>query len=1314
MKRSLALFISLLFSASAVVIAATSNQNNSQKQEKTTKTILTQSSTQHSPSNAVTPELSPKAQKYLEDAARNITVRVSTQGNGGSGVLIGKQDESYLVLTNAHVILGGETFELQTADGQTHSATLVSDSVSADDDIALLQFNSELDYKTATLSELPAEEELIVFAGGYSAQTGEFVTSSGKVALFPNRTLKDGYKIGYTSEIESGMSGGPILEDNGELIGINGKGSFPILNTGLVYQDGTQPAPEKIEQMRQYSWGIPVNTLLRQIDSNLMTAYNLPIPETVAEVNTPELTGWLGELEATAKQITVRIDNNNGLSNGSGIIIAKEDNNYTVLTANHVICERDDATESCRDFVYEIVTHDGQKHPIEAETIRRQEGVDLAVVEFSSNKEYQVAQLADYPLTNYDAVFVAGYPKLSETTPAQWRFSLGYGLDREQGLLNLSDNSLTTDSGLTGSQGSLSGGYEMVYTSITYGGMSGGAVLDGQGRVIGIHGLAEGQTAIDSQSSSQKQIQLGYSLGIPVTTFIGLADRFEVESTLPIEEERPPQLSTSEIGAFQEAILGTEIPQGNATAEKWLERGNQLWRLQRYEEAVDAFDRVIVQEPEFVHLAHYGKGLALLHSRQLEAALESLLQATKTQPDFAPAFVAQSIVLLVLNRSKEALVAIDSAITLQLNRSEEALVAIDSAITLQPYSANLYNQKGMILFDLKRYREALADYNRAIAINPNSAYYNYRSLVYADQGKLDLALADHNKAIAINPNFASAYNNRGNLYSDQEKLDLALADYNKAIAIDRNFAEAYYNRGGLYKNQEKLEKALADYNKAIALDRNFAEAYYNRSLVYSDQEKLEKALDDYDRVIAIKPNFASAYYNRGNLYKNQGELDLALDDYDRVIAIKPNDADAYNNRGLVYKNQEKLEKALADYNKAIAIDRNYAGAYYNRGDLYNNQGELDLALADYNKAIAIDRNFAEAYNNRGLVYKNQEKLDLALADYNKAIAIKPNDADAYNNRGLVYKNQEKLDLALADYNKAIAINRNFAEAYYNRGNLYADQEKLEKALADFNKAIAINRNLAEAYYSRGGLYFDQGELDLALADFNKAIAINRNFAEAYYSRGGLYFDQGELDLALDDYDRAIAINRNDAEAYNNRGNLYFYQGELDLALDDYDRAIAINRNYAGAYYNRGLVYFYQEKVDKALADYNKAIAINRNYALAYNNRGLIYHNQRELDKALADYNKAIAINPNLALAYYNRGNLYFYQEKVDKALADYNKAIAINRNYAEAYGNLGLVYQEIGKLETARVHLQKAQQLFIAQGNSAAAEQVASLLQQLP
>ncbi|MHC5829913.1 MAG: trypsin-like peptidase domain-containing protein, partial [Nostoc sp.] len=81
---------------------------------------------------------------------------------------------------------------------------------------------------------------------------------------------------------------------------------------------------------------------------------------------------------------------------------------------------------------------------------------------------------------------------------------------------------------------SLTGGYELVYTSITYGGMSGGPVLDSQGRVIGIHALAEGEQVSDEKTgdteSRGSDIQLGYSLGIPISTFLGIATRLGIQA----------------------------------------------------------------------------------------------------------------------------------------------------------------------------------------------------------------------------------------------------------------------------------------------------------------------------------------------------------------------------------------------------------------------------------------------------------------------------------------------------------------------------------------------------------------------------------------------------------------------------------------------------------------------------------------------------------------------------------------------------------------------------------------------------------------
>ncbi len=787
--------------------------------------------------------------------------------------------------------------------------------------------------------------------------------------------------------------------------------------------------------------------------------------------NTPKYTGIVKQVDDIAEKITVRIDVTDG-KNGSGVIIGKQGNTYYVATACHVVSlprsGRKCTTEKLLDS-FTLTTPDGEKHTLTSapnQIIILNPDFDVAVIKFTSDKTYQVAELGDYQIRN-QWVFVSGFP--GQDRNKKRRLTAGIVIEKEGSAF------------LTKDQSSLDNGNELIYTNLSFGGMSGGAVLDTQGRVVGINTASEDEY-LEISDSNSKEISLGYSLGIPIITFLGLTSQGKVPvESLKIISTITKEINDAESQQIKDQLFIFEQPSKDSNALDWLNYGNELWRaFFRFEESFAAFDQAIQKlekegKKQTLAKAYYGKGLALLYGSKYQEALEAFTQATVADSTFYQAWRYQGLMFETLQKYEQALTAYQKAIDNNSNNRHEN------------DNFTLYVEQGDILRELTRYPEALASYNKAIILKPHHPWnYNNRGLLYQNQEKWDLALADFNQAIALNPKYAKAYYNRGLFYQNQEKWDLALSDYNQAIALNPKYADAYNNRGNLYGNKKKWDLALSDYNQAIALNSKDADAYYNRGLLYKKQEKWDLALADYNQAIALNPKDANAYYNRGILYADQEKWDLALADFNQAIALNPKYADAYNNRGLLYADQEKWDLALSDFNQAIALNPKYANAYYNRGLLYDNQEKWDLALADYNQAIALNPQDADAYNNRGLLYKKQEKWDLALSDYNQAIALNSKDAQAYNNRGNLYQKQEKWDLALSDYNQAIALNSKDAQAYNNRGLLYKNQEKWDLALSDCNQAIALNPKYAQAYALRGVVYILAENKQKGIEDLQKA------------------------------------------------------------------------------------------------------------------------------------------------------------------------------------------------------------------------------------
>ena len=131
------------------------------------------------------------------------------------------------------------------------------------------------------------------------------------------------------------------------------------------------------------------------------------------------------------------------------------------------------------------------------------------------------------------------------------------------------------------------------------------------------------------------------------------------------------------------------------------------------------------------------------------------------------------------------------------------------------------------------------------------SYFN-RALTYGKKGQYDQAIADYTKAIEINPGHAMAYYNRGRAYAiGKGQYDQAIADYNKAIEINPGYAMAYYNRALTYSKKGQYDQAIADYNKAIKINPRFILAYKNRGIVMMKLGNTKMACSDWKQTCEL-------------------------------------------------------------------------------------------------------------------------------------------------------------------------------------------------------------------------------------------------------------------------------------------------------------------------------------------------------------------------------------------------------------------------------------------------------------------------------
>ncbi len=115
----------------------------------------------------------------------------------------------------------------------------------------------------------------------------------------------------------------------------------------------------------------------------------------------------------------------------------------------------------------------------------------------------------------------------------------------------------------------------------------------------------------------------------------------------------------------------------------------------------------------------------------------------------------------------------------------------------------------------------------------------------AREGKLREAVAIYDRAVAIEPDYAEPFYNRGKAKLNLKDFQGAIADFDAALKLDPKEADAYNNRAIAKKKSGDLKGAISDYSAALRINPKLYRAYYNRGVARFESGNRSGALADF-------------------------------------------------------------------------------------------------------------------------------------------------------------------------------------------------------------------------------------------------------------------------------------------------------------------------------------------------------------------------------------------------------------------------------------------------------------------------------------
>jgi tetratricopeptide (TPR) repeat protein len=282
--------------------------------------------------------------------------------------------------------------------------------------------------------------------------------------------------------------------------------------------------------------------------------------------------------------------------------------------------------------------------------------------------------------------------------------------------------------------------------------------------------------------------------------------------------------------------------------------------LDEDEPAIELFSRVLSSDPDN-SIALHGRLVCLATLGRHTQALDDVNKLIMSEPDSADYVSHRALIKADVGLKQESLRDFDLAVNLaarvtafihgnrglllySMGQYDRAYKDFDAVVSEKPDHIRMRHHRAMTASHLGRKEAALADADIAVQADHSSRSYYVRGAVHHEHEDYEEAVADYRRALNLDPsdryamgNLASALTRTGGLI---EAADL----YAQTIALGRPTPSLLTQAGCLQNRLGNVWEAVDFYNQALVLDSTHLGALQHRARWFYANEKYEDAIRD--------------------------------------------------------------------------------------------------------------------------------------------------------------------------------------------------------------------------------------------------------------------------------------------------------------------------------------------------------------------------------------------------------------------------------------------------------------------------------------